>query len=390
MPGSPSRNSNPKTPKRRSSSSPRWGRPPVTCPPFEESVAARTRHMRERLARAAGAVGRHVRVMEVCGTHTHAIGRGGLRAMLPGNVELVSGPGCPVCVTSQRDIERMLVLARHPGLTVCTFGDMIRVPGITSSLERERSAGADIRVVYSPVEALALAEREPEREVAFLAVGFETTSPGVASVLLQAHGRAVANLSVYASHKLIVPAMHAVLDGGSRIDGFVTPGHVSVVIGPEAYEALSTQYSIPCVATGFEPIDVLEGIGMLLECMAEGRTGSFVQYTRAVKPGGNRRAWDTLLRAFEVADAEWRGLGAIPSSGLRLKPELRHFDAVARYAVPDIEPVDLPGCRCGDVLKGLIHPPECPLFRTACTPRNPIGPCMVSSEGSCAARYRYG
>lgn len=328
--------------------------------------------------------------MEVCGTHTHTIGKAGLRSLLPETVELVSGPGCPVCVTSQRDIERILLLARKPGVALCSFGDMLRVPGLETSLVDERSHGADVRIVYSPVDALELAAREPDREVVFAAVGFETTAPGIASIVLQAHERGLTNFSIYASHKLIVPAMKAVLEGASRIEGFLTPGHVSVIIGPEPYEEVVRQYNAPCVATGFEPSDVLEGVAMLLECIVEERMGSFVQYTRVVKPGGNKRAWDMLLRVFDVADAEWRGLGVIPNSGLALKPEFAAFDAARKYDLPEMEPVQLPKCRCGDVLKGLIHPPECPFFGNECTPRNPLGPCMVSSEGSCAARYKYG
>lgn len=345
---------------------------------------------RGRIEAAAESLDRPARIMEVCGTHTHAIGRGGLRALLPDNVTLVSGPGCPVCVTSQRDVERMLLLAQRPGLTLCTFGDMIRVPGVESSLEQERARGADVRVVYSPLDALDLALREPDREIAFAAVGFETTAPGVASVIRQAGEAGVRNLTFYASHKLVVPAMRAVLDGGSRIDGFLTPGHVSVIIGSEAYAPLARDYQAPCVATGFEPADILEGVAQLLECLAEGRFGSFIQYTRAVKPEGNRRAWRALLEVFDVCDTDWRGLGVISESGLKLKPHYAHFDAAARFKIPAVEPVALPGCRCGEVLKGLLDPPDCPLFGTSCTPRRPVGPCMVSSEGSCAARHRYG
>lgn len=342
------------------------------------------------IAGSAARIGRQIRIMEVCGTHTHAIGRGGIRALMPFNLELVSGPGCPVCVTSQRDVERMISLAKAPGVTICTFGDMLRVPGQTSSLERERSAGADIRVVYSALDALALAQNEPEKEVVFLAVGFETTSPGIAAVLRRARELGVGNFTVFVSHKLIVPAMEAVLSGECLLDGFLTPGHVSVIIGTGAYEDLALRYSLPCVATGFEPLDVLEGIAMLLQCIADGRSGSFSQYERAVRPGGNRRAWDTLMSVFEPSDGEWRGLGAIPGSGLKLRPEYAAFDAVSRFDLPDVPASDLPGCRCGDVLKGLIHPQECGMFGRVCTPRNPLGPCMVSSEGSCSARYKYG
>ena len=362
----------------------------------------RTDELLGRMREAAAAVARPVRFMEVCGTHTHAIGRAGLRAVFPDNITLTSGPGCPVCVTSQRDVERMLHLARtvapsnsfvgvsKESVTICTFGDMIRVPGLTSSLERERSAGADVRVVYSPLDALDLAYREPEREVVFLGVGFETTAPGVAAVVLRAHALGLKNFSVYVSHKLIVPAMDAVLTGGSRIDGFITPGHVSIVIGAEAYEGLVQKYKMPCVVTGFEPSDVIEGVTMVLEQFVEGRAESEVQYTRAVRPGGNQTAWNTILRAFDVADAEWRGLGMIPNSGLKLKPELRAFDAAVRYELPELESVEPSGCQCGDVLRGMMEPQECALFGKVCAPRNPLGPCMVSSEGPCAARYRYG
>lgn len=342
------------------------------------------------IARLAGDVGRTVRLMEVCGTHTHAIGRGGLRSLLPESVELISGPGCPVCVTSQRDVERMLLLAKTPGVTVCTFGDMLRVPGLESSLERERTAGADIRIVYSAIDALEYAARNPGRQTVFLGVGFETTAPGIAAAIHQARDQGLDNFSVYACHKLIVPAMEAVLEGASHIDGFLTPGHVSVIIGPEAYEDLSQRYGVPCAATGFEPGDVLQGIVMLLECIRDGRNGSFVQYRRAVRAGGNRKAWDLLMEVFEIADADWRGLGVIPQSGLAFRDAYARFDAAARFAIPEMEPVHLPGCRCGDVLKGVIHPPECPFFGNHCTPRTPLGPCMVSSEGSCAARYKYG
>lgn len=351
-------------------------------PPVDDSLG--------RIRAAADALDRPVRLMEVCGTHTHAIGRGGLRALLPDTVELISGPGCPVCVTSQRDVERMIHLAATPGVTVATFGDMIRVPGLSGSLETARGAGADVRIVYSPLDALDLAVAQPDRPVVFIAIGFETTAPGVAAVLLQARERGLANFFVLASHKLVVPAMEAVLTGESLVDGFLTPGHVSVIIGSDAYEKLCRRYGVPCVATGFEPEDVLEGIAMLLEAMREGVAESRVQYRRAVSAQGNPKAWNVLTTVFDVSDAEWRGLGVIPGSGLTLREEFRGYDAAARFAVPDMEPVELPGCRCGDVLKGVLHPPECPMFRNGCTPRTPLGPCMVSTEGACAARYKYG
>lgn len=342
------------------------------------------------IKRLAAALGRRIRIMEVCGTHTHTIARNGLRTLMPPNVELVSGPGCPVCVTAQRDIERMLILAQKSKVTVCTFGDMMRVPGVTSNLERERSVGADVRVVYSATDALRLAQTLPDRQVVLLAVGFETTAPGVAAVVRRADSAGVSNFSIYPAHKRIVPAIEAVLAGDARVDGLLTPGHVSVIIGAEPYEAPALRFGVPCVATGFEPRDVLEGIATVLGHVAEGRAGSFVQYRRAIRPMGNRVAQRTLMHVFDVADAEWRGLGAIPDSGLVLKPRFQPFDAAVRFDLPDVPPCPVPGCRCGDVLKGLIHPPECALFRNHCTPRRPIGPCMVSSEGSCAAWYTYG
>ena len=343
-----------------------------------------------RIKTAAEKIGRSVRLMEVCGTHTQVIARTGLRCILPANVELVSGPGCPVCVTSQCEIERMLLLARRPNVIVCTFGDMFRVPGVESSLERERARGADVRVVYSAHDALHLAMREPGKEIAFPAVGFETTAPGVAAVALEAFEKGIKNFTLFVSHKLIIPAMEAVLSGGSSIHGFLTPGHVSVVIGSNEYIPLVKQYSTSCVATGFEPPDILEGIAMLLEMIAKGQSGSFIQYKRAVKPEGNPVAREIMYKVFEKTDSEWRGLGTIPASGLKLKSEFFSFDAVARFSLPVIEPVELPDCRCGEVLKGLIRPDECPLFGGSCTPGTPVGPCMVSSEGSCAARYKYG
>ncbi|RJP25002.1 MAG: hydrogenase formation protein HypD [Candidatus Omnitrophota bacterium] len=335
-------------------------------------------------------IGRRVRLMEVCGTHTTAIARAGLRSTLPESIELVSGPGCPVCVTAQREIERMLLLARRSNVIICTFGDMIRVPGVDSSLEQERSRGADIRVVYSPDDAMHIAEEKTEKEIVFLAVGFETTAPGIAATVLEAVEKKIKNFSLFVSHKLITPAMEAVLHGGASIDGFITPGHVSVVLGSNEFTPLAEKFTIPCVATGFEPSDVLEGIAMLLEAIAEKRCGSFIQYVRAVKPDGNPRAREILFRVYEITDAEWRGLGIIPQSGLRLKKEFSSLDAIERFSLPQIPPVELSDCLCGDVLKGNIHPNECPLFGQACTPRTPVGPCMVSSEGACAARYKYG
>lgn len=345
----------------------------------------------QRLRKTASEIApKTVRIMEVCGTHTHVIGRAGLRSLLPPNVELISGPGCPVCVTSQADVERMLLLARNPSVTACTYGDMIRVPGLTSSLEQLRSAGANVQVVSSALAALDLAEKRPETAVVFFAAGFETSAPATAVVLQNAAAKRLANFFVLPLHKFIVPAMETILQDGADIQGFLTPGHVSVIIGAEAYEQAALQYNVPCVATGFEPLDIIEGVQMLLDLIHKRTPGSFVQYTRAVRPDGNRRARDFLDAVFEPADAEWRGLGVIPGSGTRLKKAYRRFDAQSRFDLPPVPNAEPEGCRCGDVLRGMIGPVECPLFGRSCTPRKPVGPCMVSSEGSCAARYRYG
>jgi hydrogenase expression/formation protein HypD len=330
-----------------------------------------------------------IRIMEVCGTHTHAIARAGLRSVLPESLELISGPGCPVCVTAQEDIERMLLLAKRPDLILCTFGDMLRVPGHASSLERERSQGGDVRVVYSPMDAVDIARDNPDQEVVFLAVGFETTAPIVAATLQAAAQQNLKNFSLYTVHKRVPPAMEAVLQEEHRIQGFLTPGHVSVIIGADAYADIAENYSVPCVATGFDAEDILEGVVLLLEAIQEKRFGSFIQYRRAVSPEGNKKAQDIMGECFEITDAPWRGLGVLPESGLSLKKEWRDFDAASRFDLPKLEAAPPPGCRCGDVLRGRIQPRDCGLFGEKCTPRQPVGPCMVSSEGSCAARYRY-
>lgn len=329
--------------------------------------------------------------MEVCGTHTHAIARAGLKSLIREHVELISGPGCPVCVTAPADIERMLSLAREPSVTVTTFGDLLRVPGHESSLELERARGARIRVVYSPHEALTLARAEPDRQIVFLAVGFETTAPCIAAVVQEAIRTRTRNLSIYVALKRIPPAMAAVLSGETRLDGFLTPGHVSVIIGSQAYEPLARTHGVPCVATGFTPPAILEGLAMLAELVADRRAVSDVQYRQAVTPAGNPVARAAMAAVFAGTDAVWRGLGTISDSGFALQAVYRDLDVTTRFALA--EPVaaeDVPGCRCGDVLKGLLQPDACPLFGRRCRPERPVGPCMVSSEGACAARYRYG
>ena len=351
-------------------------------------IADLRRLLDERAARLAG---RTVRLMEVCGTHTMALFRSGIRAMLPPNVKLLSGPGCPVCVTPMGVIDAAIEIAGRDGVALATFGDMVRVPGSRTSLERARAEGADVRVVYSPLDALTLAQAEPGRRVVFFAIGFETTSPTVAATVAYARDRGVANFLILPAHKLIPPAMAAILEGGeARVDGFLCPGHVSVTTGSAVFEPLAERYQAPCVVTGFEAEDILEGIAMLLRQMVEERPTVEIQYERWVSREGNRKAQERLAEVFEVCDTAWRGLGAIPRSGLGLRGELSRFDALGQLGIEVAPELENPGCSCGDVLRGLLDPPQCPLFAKACTPASPVGPCMVSTEGSCAAFYRYG
>ena len=329
-------------------------------------------------------------LMEVCGTHTVAIARNGLRAMMPEGIRLASGPGCPVCVTSNHDIDKVIALARVPEVTIATFGDMTRVPGSTSSLLAEQAAGRDVRIVYSPLDALALAAEDPTRQMVFVGVGFETTTPLIAMAIKRARAEGLGNFSVYAAHKNMPGALEAIInDPQLKLDALILPGHVSTIIGAEPYRFLAEKYGIPGVITGFEPVDVLQGIAMIMRQLHEGRAEIEIAYARGVMPEGNPVALAAIDEVFETCPATWRGLGEIPGSGYRIREEYAAFDALRRFE-PAIEPtVEHKGCRCGDVLRGIMAPDECPLFRTACTPENPIGPCMVSSEGSCAAYYRY-
>ena len=329
-------------------------------------------------------------LMEVCGTHTVAIARNGLRAMMPEGIRLASGPGCPVCVTSNHDIDKVIALARVPEVTIATFGDMTRVPGSTSSLLAEQAAGRDVRIVYSPLDALALAAEDPTRQVVFVGVGFETTTPLIAMAIKRARAEGLGNFSVYAAHKNMPGALEAIInDPQLKLDALILPGHVSTIIGAEPYRFLAEEYGIPGVITGFEPVDVLQGIAMIMRQLHEGRAEIEIAYARGVMPEGNPVALAAIDEVFETCPATWRGLGEIPGSGYRIREEYAAFDALRRFE-PAIEPtVEHKGCRCGDVLRRIMAPDECPLFRTACTPENPIGPCMVSSEGSCAAYYRY-
>lgn len=332
----------------------------------------------------------HATLMEVCGTHTVAIARNGIRDLMPEGLRLASGPGCPVCVTCNRDIDTVIALARIPNVTVTTFGDMTRVPGSTSSLLAEQAAGRSVEIVYSPLDALAFAKAHPEREVVFVGVGFETTTPLVAMAIKRAKAMGLSNFTVFAAHKNMPGALELLVgDPTLELDALILPGHVSTIIGAEPYRFLAEKYGIPGVITGFEPVDVLQGIAMLVRQLHEGRAEIEIAYARGVMPEGNPVALAAIDEVFETCTATWRGLGDIPGSGYRIRDEFANFDAVRRFE-PDVEPTrDPKGCRCGDVLRARIAPNECPLFRTVCTPENPVGPCMVSSEGSCAAYYRY-
>ncbi len=338
----------------------------------------------------AEAIGRDVTLMEVCGTHTVSIARAGIRSLMPDNVHLASGPGCPVCVTSNHDIDKVIALARMPEVIIATFGDMTRVPGSTSSLLGEQAHGADVRIVYSPLDALRIAEENPDREVVFVGVGFETTTPLVAMAIKRASAAGLTNFSVYGAHKNMPGALEAIVnDPELKVDALILPGHVSTIIGAAPYEFLAERYGLPGVITGFEPVDILQGIAMILRQLAKGRAEVEIAYARGVMREGNPVALAAIDEVFETVGATWRGLGEIPGSGYAIRDAFARCDAMRRLA-PAVEPtIEHAGCRCGDVLRGAITPADCPLFRRACTPENPIGPCMVSSEGACAAYYRY-
>jgi hydrogenase expression/formation protein HypD len=333
---------------------------------------------------------RPVHFMEVCGTHTVNACRSGVHSLLPDEVTLVSGPGCPVCVTAQRYIDALIELGRRPEVIVATYGDMLRVAGEGGSLELARSEGADVRVVTSTLEGLGIARRHPDREVVFAAVGFETTAPATAAAVLAAKQKGISNFTVLPCHKRVIPAMTALLDDPSiRIDGFLCPGHVSVIIGSGVYAPLVATYGKPCVVVGFEAHQIMEGVVHLARQGAAGEARLENLYAEAVTKEGNRVAQDLLDRVFVPGDSAWRALGEIPASGLDLRPEFQAFDAFERFGIelgPDREP---PGCRCGEVITGRCKPMDCKLFAGICTPIYPVGPCMVSSEGSCQAYFRY-
>jgi hydrogenase expression/formation protein HypD len=337
------------------------------------------------------AMGHPVQIMEVCGTHTVAVFRSGIRSLLPANVRLVSGPGCPVCVTAQGHIDAAIRLSGLDDVTVATYGDMVRVPGRLGSLEHQRARGADVRVVNSARSALRLAEQFPDKQVVFLGVGFETTAPATAAAILEARQRGLHNFAVFTAHKLIVPAMLALLEGGDvPLDGFLCPGHVSVIIGCEAYRPVVERYGKTCVVAGFEPEGILAAILSLLRQIERHDARLENAYEPIVRPEGNVVAKRLMEQVFRVAPSRWRGLGIIPASGLELRADYEAFDAAKRFNIEIGDDAHHPSCRCGEVICGKVTPDQCRLFGTTCTPVKPVGPCMVSSEGTCSAWFKYG
>lgn len=330
-------------------------------------------------------------LMEVCGTHTMSIARNGLRPLFPKDVVMLTGPGCPICVTPNEDIDRAIALARIPGVIITTFGDMLHVPGSHSSLERERAAGADVRIVYSCADALDIAIAEPKREVVFMGVGFETTAPTIAATVLTAAAKKVKNFTVLAMFKTVPEALKALLEiPGRRIHGFLLPGHVSAIIGIEPYRFIAEKYGVPGVIAGFEPSEILSAVTELRRMCVEGKAAIVNGYSRVVKPEGNPAARAILEKVLEPADCRWRVVGNIPGSGLKFRPAYAAFDALKRFKIKTEPAIEPKGCACGKILLGLCGPRDCALFAKRCTPGNPVGPCMVSSEGACAAEYKYG
>jgi hydrogenase expression/formation protein HypD len=343
-------------------------------------------------AEVSAARGRPISIMEICGGHTHAIFRFGIEGMLPPSIELIHGPGCPVCVLPMGRVDDCIVLAETPGVTLATFGDALRVPGARGSLMEAKARGLDVRTVYSPMDALALARAEPGRTVVFFGLGFETTMPSTALTVLQAEREGITNFALFCNHITIIPTIQALLDEPDlRIDGFLGPGHVSMVIGIEPYRFVAERYARPLVVSGFEPLDVLQSLWMVLKQMREGRAEIENQYARVARDAGSRAAQDAVARVFELREFfEWRGLGSIPHSGVRLRSAYAAWDAEKRFLLPNLRVADPDSCQCGDVLTGRIRPRDCRVFGTACTPATPLGALMVSSEGSCAAYHRYG
>ncbi len=333
---------------------------------------------------------KEIRLMEVCGTHTVSIFRSGIRSVLPTSISFISGPGCPVCVTAQNEIDAFISLAQIDGVIITTFGDLMRVPGTGSSLQHERANGRDVRIVYSTFDAIEIAKQNPEKRVVFLGVGFETTAPTIAASIVSAQKEGIENYFVFSAHKLVPPALDALMEtDGVKIDGFLLPGHVSVIIGTNAYTPFFEKYHLPCVISGFEPADILLAILELIEQIESENPLIGNSYKRAVTSEGNVKAHQIVSEVFEKKDAVWRGIGEIPKSGLQIRKKFESFDAQKIFSIKTTN-IELPkGCICGKILTGLAAPPDCPLYKKICTPVDPTGPCMVSSEGTCAAYYKY-
>jgi len=350
----------------------------------------RSRSLVETIAdRIAKRCKRRWRLMEFCGTHTVSIFRHGLKSLLPEGIQLVSGPGCPVCVTSKSDIDRILALCDIPDAIIATYGDMMKVPGSQFTLAERRAQGADVRIVYSSYDAVRFAEQNPDRMVFFIGIGFETTAPSTAAAVLRAREMNLKNFKVLSLHKRTPPVIIALLRERCAVDGFICPGHVCSIIGARPLEPVAKGYGKPCVVAGFEPSDVMQAILMLVSQLEDGRSEVEIEYLRGVKYEGNRNALETIERVFDTTVAEWRGIGQVENTGLVLRGEFADFDATPFLpSIIETKP-DPAGCRCGDVLRGEMLPPECPLFGKVCKPSSPIGPCMVSSEGSCASYFLY-
>ncbi|MBM4295958.1 MAG: hydrogenase formation protein HypD [Deltaproteobacteria bacterium] len=352
----------------------------------------RNKDLVQGIIRRLGDLAAPALIMEVCGTHTMAAARFGLKSLLPAPVQLVSGPGCPVCVTDQYDLDKFLALGEQPHTVLASFGDMLRVPGSHTSLEKQRAQGADVRFVYAPLDAVDWARREPDKQVVFFGVGFETTMPTTALAVKTAAAAVLDNFTLFCVHKTMPGALGALLAGGEvKVSGLLLPGHVTTIIGSQAYEFIPREFGVSCAVTGFEPLDMLLGVEAILRQLRGGRPRVDNVYRRAVQVQANPRARALLDEVFQPSDALWRGLGVIPGSGVKIRGDYAKFDAQARFApiLAQVPPPPPSACRCGEVLRGVLHPQDCPLFDKACNPSQPLGPCMVSSEGACAAAYRY-
>jgi hydrogenase expression/formation protein HypD len=347
--------------------------------------------LQKAITKLSRQIDKHLKIMEVCGGHTHSIFKYGIEEILTDNIELIHGPGCPVCVMPKGRIDDAIALCQNPNIIFTTFGDAMRVPGSQTSLLQAKAQGADIRMVYSPLDSLKIAKENPNKEIIFFGLGFETTAPSTAFTILRAAAENITNFSMFCNHVLVIPALQALLDNPDlELDGFVGPGHVSMVIGTKSYQFISQSYHKPIVISGFEPLDIFQSIWMLLKQIVEKRCQVENQYNRLVEPAGNKNAIAAMNQVFVVREFEWRGLGEIPNSGFKIREQYAQFDAEVKFIIPNQKITDPKACQCGEILKGVLKPWQCQVFGTACTPENPIGACMVSSEGACAAYYKYG